>query len=78
MKYICKYAFDVEMCDEDGFSLGEYMTVEVGEVYEVIEDKYRFVGGDGTIRLENHENGNWLELLQETIDHNFEKAEGVE
>ena len=78
MKYICKKAFALETCDEEGFLLEEYMTVEVGEVYEVMEDKFRMVGGDETIRLENYENGNWLELLQETIDQYFEKAEGVE
>lgn len=74
MKYICKEGFAVEKYDDDGWSTGEYMNIETGEVYEVNDDWHRIAGGYDSVRLENNENGNWLELQQATIDRYFEKA----
>ncbi len=74
MKYICKEGFAVEKYDDDGWPTDEYMSIEVGEVYEVIDD-WRVAGGYDFIRLENSEKGNWLELQQETIDQYFEPAD---
>lgn len=53
----------------------EDISIEAGEVYEVNDDWHRVAGGYDSIRLENNENGNWLELQQETIDQYFELAE---
>lgn len=75
MKYICKEGFAVEEYDDDGWPTDKYMTVEPGEVYEVNDDWHRVAGGYDTIRLENNANGNWLELLQTTIDQYFIPAE---
>ena len=75
MKYICKEGFAVEMYDDDGWSTDEYMEIEEGEVYEVNDDWHRIAGGRDTVRLENNQNGNWLELLQETIDRYFVPAD---
>lgn len=75
MKYICKEGFAVELCDDDGWSTDEYMEIEQGEVYEVNDDWHRVAGGYDTIRLENNDNGNWLELLPETIDRYFVSAD---
>lgn len=54
------------------------MNIEAGEVYEVNNDWHRVAGSYDSIRLENNENGNWLELQQTTIDQYFEteKEEG--
>lgn len=75
MKYICKEGFAVERYDDDGWSTYEYMEIEKGEVYEVSDDWHRLAGGYDTIRLENNDNGNWLELLPETIDRYFVSAD---
>lgn len=75
MKYICKKAFFVEEYDDDGWPTERYMDIEVNEVYEVNNDWHRIAGGYNSIRLENKENGNWLELQQETIDRYFDKVE---
>lgn len=69
-RYICTVDFEVEEFDEDGFCTGEYMTVYAGEIYQATEDSFRVVGGEDTIHLDG-ENGNWLELLEETINANF-------
>ena len=74
MKYVCKEGSAVEKYDDDGWPTDEYMSIEVGEVYEVIDD-WRVAGGYDSIRLENSEKGNWLELQQETIDQYFEPAD---
>lgn len=75
MKYICKIGFAVEEYDDDGWPTDKYMNIEVGEVYEVNNDWHRIAGGYDSIRLENNENGNWLELQQATIDQYFERVE---
>lgn len=74
MRYICTESFSVEMFDIDGFSEDRYLDIEKGEIYESTDDDFRMIGGADTIRLES-ENGNWLELQQETIDRYFDKAE---
>ena len=73
MKYICKQGFSVEEYDDNGWPTDKYMNIEAGEVYEANDD-WRIVG-HYTIRLENNENGNWLELQQATIDQYFDRAE---
>lgn len=78
MKYICKQGFSVEEYDDDGWSTDKYMNIEAGEVYEVNDDWPRVVGGYDSIRLENKENGNWLELQQATIDQYFDRVEESE
>ena len=80
MKYICKEGFAVGKYDDDGLPTDTYMNIEVGEVYEVDDDWRRLVGGYGSVHLKNNENGNWLELQQETIDRYFDqsKEEGEE
>ena len=75
MKYICKEGFAVEKYDDDGWPTDEYMSIKVGKAYEVNDDWHRIAGGYDSIRLENNENGNWLELQQATIDQYFERVE---
>ena len=75
MKYVCKEEFFIEEYDDDGWPTDKYMSIKVGEVYEVNDDWHRVAGGYDTIRLENNENGNWLELQQTTIDQYFDKIE---
>ena len=74
IKYICKEGFVVEKYDDDGWPTDEYMSIKVGEAYEVNDDWHRIAGGYDSIRLENNENGNWLELQQATIDQYFERV----
>ena len=78
MKYICKEGFSVEEYDDDGWPTDKYMNIEVGEVYEVNDDWHRIAGGYDSVRLENNENGNWLELQQATIDKYFELKQEAE
>lgn len=75
MKYICKEGFSVEEYDDDGWPTDKYMNIEAGAVYEVNDDWHRVAGGYDSIRLENTENGNWLELQQATIDQYFDRVE---
>lgn len=75
MKYICKQGFSVDEYDDGGFPTYKYIHIEAGEVYEVNDDRHRVVGGYDSIRLENNENGNWLELQQAIIDQYFDRAE---
>lgn len=72
MRYVCSVAFCVDMYDNDGFSTGEYLMVEVGDEYETDDSEFRLLGGQ--VRLEC-ENGNWLELPQEYVDSFFTAKE---
>ena len=75
MKYICKIGFAVEKYDDDGWPTDEYIIIEAGEEYEVNDDWHRIAGSYDSIKIENNENGNWLELTQETIDQFFVSAD---
>lgn len=75
MKYICKEGFAVEEYDDNGWPTDKYMTIEVGEVYEVNDDWHRVAGSYDSILLKNNENGHWLELQKATIDQYFDKME---
>ena len=43
--------------------------VEVGEVFQKSEEKFRCVGGTDSIRLEN--DNQWLEVTEETLNEYF-------
>ena len=75
MKYKCIEGFSVEMFDDDGFTTDDVLDVEPGDVYEVETSGFRVLGVKNSIRLEC-ENGNWLELPQETVDRYFGKVDG--
>lgn len=74
MKYVCTEGFCVEMFDDDGFSTDRYIDIEEGDVYEVVEDPFRLVGGPDSVRLEC-ENENWLELTPDYINKFFKPEE---
>lgn len=67
MKYKCITVFTLEKCDGDGFSTGEYMEIEPGEIYEV-EDK-DIIGGE--IHLDGVNVNRWLEISKEMLGEYF-------
>ena len=66
MKYKCVKAFTLDTYD-DGFYVDEYMEIEVGEVYEVGNEKII----DGEIHLDGVNVNRWIEISKETLEKHF-------
>lgn len=76
-KYKCKKNFCIETCDDDGFSTGEYDTVQKDTIWqEDPNDMYRICGGPETARLESidPQNLDWLEITKEHLKNYFEEV----
>jgi hypothetical protein len=73
MKYRCVNAFYIELVDGDGFSTGEYDTVEKGSIWVKNEEDYRFIGGE--VRLEKEDDEcDWLEISESSLREDFEEV----
>lgn len=74
MRYKCIKGFSVEKCDDNGFSIeNEYEDIEVGSVWETGDAANMMVGGLDHIRLENINDGSWLEIPKEMVDEYFKQ-----
>ena len=68
--YICTKPLQLECYDDDGFVIeNKYSEVGKGEIFQRSEEKFRCVGGQDSIRLENDEQ--WLEICAETFAEHF-------
>lgn len=70
MKYKCVKAFILDTYDNDGFYVDGYMEIEVGEVYEVGNEKII----DGEIHLDGVNVNRWIEISRETLNEHFEEV----
>lgn len=69
-KYVCVKELCLDTYDDDGFFVEEGNAfVEVGEVFQRSEEKFRCVGGTDSIRLEN--DTQWIEISEETLNEYF-------
>lgn len=69
-EYICVKELCLETYDDDGFRVeNENAFVDVGEVFEKSEERFRCVGSQDSIRLENDKQ--WIEISKETFDEHF-------
>lgn len=71
MKYKCAKALTLDTYEDDGFYVDEYMKIEVGEVYEVGNEKII----DGEIHLDGVNVNRWIEISQETLEKHFVEVE---
>ena len=70
MKYKCVKAFTLDTYDGDGFYVDGYMEIEVGEVYEVGNEKII----DGEIHLDGVNVNRWIKISQEILNEHFEEV----
>lgn len=71
-EYICVKELCLETYDNDGFRVeNEFAFVDVGEVFQESEERFRCVGGQDSIRLEN--DTQWIEISKETLAKHFAK-----
>ena len=69
-EYVCIKELCLDTYDDDGFFVEQGNAfVEVGEVFQKSEEKFRCVGGKDSIRLENDKQ--WLEISEETLNEYF-------
>ena len=74
MKYICTESFDLQKYDDDGFVIAnDYMTIEIGEIWEEVPQKVNYVAGQDAIHLVHGKE--WCEILRGTLDAYFRKLE---
>lgn len=70
--YICIKPLQLECYDNDGFVVeNKYVEIGKGEVFQDDELKFRCVGGEDSIRLEN--DTQWIEITPETLKEHFEE-----
>lgn len=75
-KYKCKKAFAVDWYDEDGFfDFEKQLKVNKKDIYTVVTVARPYADNDEAIHLED-DNGNWLELMPDTIEEHFELLKG--
>jgi len=70
-KCICKEPFEVDCCDDDGFSTEKTMQVKKGERFSVEDGAFRLI--DGEVRLVS--DSAWLEISKSTFDEHFDTYE---
>lgn len=69
-RYKCIKDFQVGICDGDGFSTGEKITIKVGSTWV---DEGEKVISTGEVHLENLEGKyGWLEIYKEDLKESFE------
>lgn len=73
-KAVCIKSFAVEMCDDDGFFLEDYMDIDEGKVFEIDDTSFRVVGGYDTARLVS-DDGTWLEITPEHFSEYFKEVD---
>lgn len=71
MRYKCVKAFPLDTYDDDGFYVDGYMEIEVGEVYEVGNEKII----DGDIHLDGANVNRWIEISKEMLEKYFVEVE---
>lgn len=73
-KVKCVKEFFVDKCDDDGRSIAnEYIDVEEGDIFEVEDDDFRFIGGEvRLLALDSDTSFEWLEIAKETFKEHFE------
>ena len=72
MRYKCGKALTLDTYDDDGFYVDGYMEIEVGEVYEVGNEKII----DGEIHLDGVNVNKWIEISKEMLEKHFVEVEG--
>ena len=72
MRYKCVKALTLDTYDDDGFYVDGYMEIEVGEVYEVGNEKII----DGDIHLDGVNVNKWIEISKEMLEKHFVEVEG--
>ena len=71
-KFVCTEEIHLPKCDDDGFATDDVFIVDVGTVWNLVEnDAYRFIGGE--VRLENDTLG-WIETTGEHFKECFEEV----
>ena len=65
--YECISSFDIDKVDEDGFATEEFITIECGEVFELVDFN------DFSVKLENEE-GRWMIIEDELLEECFEEV----
>lgn len=70
IKYVCKKDFALQEYDDYGFSKDTYIKISKGDIFELKDTEYRYVGGSETVRLENDDA--WIEILEKTFLEYFE------
>lgn len=73
-KAVCIKLFAIEMCDDDGFFLEDYMYVDEGKVFQIDDTSFRVVGGSDTVRLDS-DDGTWLEITPEHFSEYFKEVD---
>lgn len=73
-KAVCIKSFAVEMCDDNGFFLEDYMYVDEGKVFQIDDTSFRVVGGSDTARLVS-DDGTWLEITPEDFSEYFKEVD---
>ena len=69
-EYVCIKELCLDTYDDDGFRVENANAfVEVGEIFQKSEEKFRCVGGKESIRLDNDKQ--WLEISEETLNEYF-------
>lgn len=66
--YECISSFDIDKVDEDGFITEEFITIECGEVFELVDSN------DFSVKLENEER-RWMIIENELFEECFEEVE---
>ncbi len=74
MKYKCIKGFSVDKHDDNGFLIeNECENIEKGSVWETRDADNMMIGGLDHIRLENINDGSWLEIPKEMVDEYFKQ-----
>ena len=71
-EYVCIKELCLDTYDDDGFFVESGNAfVEVGEVFQKSEEKFRCVGDIDSIRLDNDKQ--WLEISEQTFYKHFKE-----
>ena len=65
--YECISSFDIDEVDEDGSITEKFITIECGEVFELVDSN------DFSVELENEE-GRWMIIENELFEECFEEV----
>lgn len=76
MKYKCIETFQLEMCDDDGFSIeNKYMSIKKDSVWENDDDEDMIIGGEIRLQCYDKKSCSWIEITSETLKSYFEIIE---
>lgn len=60
-----------EIFDDDGFSTDKCQVVNIGTIFNIVDNPFRLVGDKDTIRLEN--DTDWLEITPKSFHKYFKE-----